>query len=266
MTFSDPSGAYPEGVGKGQGKSSHSKSSGVTNAPPMVNADASVPSCGGSFSWNQGVCAAVPPPSSPKVDCSVYNGSPGCTPAPMVSMDPRQWEINDYFANQLELASIAEMPEWQQTLLYFNKGFATNVRPLVLLGIAGGAGSIAGESGLAGSTRSLIAEEALAAETASIKPTINAGQQSKHLPDSPNYTPNRSAITADPEVLVQRAGTGTQVGSTARGEPGFKERVGFGTDIGVYVNPLDGTRTPTSIGIFHYRMDGTVHIVPGRPQ
>ena len=28
----------------------------------------------------------------------------------------------------------------------------------------------------------------------------------------------------------------------------------------------DGTASPTSIGILHYRADGSVHIIPGRPQ
>jgi hypothetical protein len=144
----------------------------------------------------------------------------------MVSSDPRQWAINDYFAEQLELASIAQMPEWQRNLLYFNKGFATNVRPLVLIGMAGSAGNIAGESGLAG-TKSLTAEESLLAEAAAVKPTIN-GAQSKHLPDSPNYVPGKSQLTADPDSLLSLAGTGTPVGNVPRGAPGFRERVNFG--------------------------------------
>jgi hypothetical protein len=47
--------------------------------------------------------------------------------------------------------------------------------------------------------------------------------------------------------------------------PGFKERIDFGDSIGTYVS-RDSTSSPTSIGILHYRADGSVHIIPGRPQ
>lgn len=46
---------------------------------------------------------------------------------------------------------------------------------------------------------------------------------------------------------------------------GLKERIDFGDDIGTYVT-LDGASTPKSIGVLHYRADGSVHIAPGRPQ
>jgi hypothetical protein len=72
-------------------------------------------------------------------------------------------------------------------------------------------------------------------------------------------------MLANPEALIQRAGTGTPVNKVPRGEAGFKERIDFGDDIGTYVTP-DGVSSPTSIGILHYRADGSVHIVPGRPQ
>lgn len=96
-------------------------------------------------------------------------------------------------------------------------------------------------------------------------PTVNWGQQSKQFPGHPNFIPGRSTLTANPEALIQRAGTGAPVGSVPRGQAGFKERIDFGDSIGTYVS-RDGTSSPTSIGILHYRADGSVHIIPGRPQ
>ena len=46
--------------------------------------------------------------------------------------------------------------------------------------------------------------------------------------------------------------------------PGFKERIDFGYRIGTWVGE-GGTSSPTPVGILHYRADGSVHIVPGRP-
>lgn len=105
----------------------------------------------------------------------------------------------------------------------------------------------------------------VAAKSVDDLPTVNWGQQSKHFPGHPNFIPGRSTLTANPEALIQRAGTGTPVGSVPRGQPGFKERIDFGDGIGTYVS-RDGTASPTSIGILHYRADGSVHIIPGRPQ
>lgn len=105
----------------------------------------------------------------------------------------------------------------------------------------------------------------VAAKTVDDLPTVNWGQQSKHFPGHPNFIPGRSTLTANPEVLIQRAGTGTPVSGVPRGQAGFKERIDFGDNIGTYVS-RDGTSSPTSIGILHYRADGSVHIIPGRPQ
>ncbi|WP_410793398.1 DUF6531 domain-containing protein [Kribbella sp. C-35] len=96
-------------------------------------------------------------------------------------------------------------------------------------------------------------------------PTVNWGQQSKHFPGHPNYLPGRSQLTANPEDLVQHAGTGEQVDKVVRGQPGFKERIDFGYRIGIYMT-RDGVASPTTVGILHYRADGSVHIVPGRPK
>ncbi|WP_370353583.1 polymorphic toxin type 50 domain-containing protein [Kribbella sp. VKM Ac-2571] len=87
---------------------------------------------------------------------------------------------------------------------------------------------------------------------------------SKHFPGHPNYLPGRSQLTANPEELVQYAGTGKQVGSVPRGQPGFKERIDFGYRIGITMS-REGVGSPTTVGILHYRADGSVHIVPGRP-
>lgn len=105
----------------------------------------------------------------------------------------------------------------------------------------------------------------VATKSADNLPTVNWGQQAKHFPGHPNYIPGRSSMTANPEALIQRAGTGTPVNKVPRGEAGFKERIDFGDDIGRYVTQ-EGVSSPTSIGILHYRADGSVHIVPGRPQ
>lgn len=89
------------------------------------------------------------------------------------------------------------------------------------------------------------------------------GKQGKHIVGHNNYTPGRSVLTADPQVLAQRAGTGTPVGSTPRGQAGFKERVNFGETMGDFVN--DGVATPTSNGIITYATDGSIHIIPAAP-
>lgn len=97
------------------------------------------------------------------------------------------------------------------------------------------------------------------------EPRINPGQQGKHIPGHPNFSPERSRLVVDPAELLDRVGTGEPVGSIPSGQPGHRERVDFGRPIGEYVD-RDGNARPTSIGIVHHRMDGSVHIVPGRPR
>jgi hypothetical protein len=92
---------------------------------------------------------------------------------------------------------------------------------------------------------------------------INEGQQGKHIQGHNNYDPNRSRLTADPQELAQKAGTGRQVGNIPRGQPGFKERVDFGKVIGEYVDKA-GNRIPTTKAIIHHSKSG-IHIVPARP-
>jgi hypothetical protein len=95
-------------------------------------------------------------------------------------------------------------------------------------------------------------------------PRIHMGRQGKHIPGHNNFEPGRSVLTADPEALAARAGTGTQVGRTPVGQPGSRERVVFDDVIGDYVD-TSGAAAPTRVGIIHYSRDG-IHIVPARPQ
>ncbi len=47
-------------------------------------------------------------------------------------------------------------------------------------------------------------------------------------------------------------------------EAGYRERVNFEEEIGVYVFPT-GIREPTSFGVIHHDSDGRYHVVPARP-
>jgi RHS repeat-associated protein len=95
---------------------------------------------------------------------------------------------------------------------------------------------------------------------------IEEGKQGKHVPGHNNFEPGKSELThPNPQSLVdEHKGTGQQVGSTPVGEAGSRERVDFGTNIGVYVDPATGQRSPTTNGMIHESKKG-VHIVPARP-
>ena len=95
-------------------------------------------------------------------------------------------------------------------------------------------------------------------------PVIEEGKQTRHIPGDPNFQPGRSILTGDADELIQRAGSGEQVGAVPVGEPGSKERIDFGHEIGINVD-RDGNETPTTVGIIHYSKTGA-HIVPGRPR
>ncbi|WP_420843457.1 polymorphic toxin type 50 domain-containing protein [Lonsdalea iberica] len=75
---------------------------------------------------------------------------------------------------------------------------------------------------------------------------------------------NKSVLTVQPDSLLSKLGTGQQVGNTAIGTPGSKERINYGKVIGNYIDPQTGVSTPTTNGIVHYGKNG-VHIVPARP-
>ena len=98
------------------------------------------------------------------------------------------------------------------------------------------------------------------------RPTLNVDSQGKHVPGHNNYTPGRSVLThPDPDALLRQfAGKGTPLNKVPRFQPGFRERVSFGTVIGDYVDPATGIATPTTNGVIHYGGRGA-HIVPARP-
>lgn len=109
------------------------------------------------------------------------------------------------------------------------------------------------------------ADGVLGAGTSRGAPSVLMGKQGKHIVGHPNYQAGRSILTADPEMLAARAGTGQQVGKIPVGQAGSKERVVFDDVIGSYVDPVTGAATETRVGIVHYSADG-IHIVPARPQ
>lgn len=95
---------------------------------------------------------------------------------------------------------------------------------------------------------------------------LHVGKQGKHVPGHNNHQPGKSELT-DPSpqrLLDDGAGTGQQLGDRPVGSAGSKERVDFGKEIGNYVDPATGEKTPTTMGLIHYGSDGA-HIVPARP-
>nr|WP_280191956.1 polymorphic toxin type 50 domain-containing protein [Delftia sp. PS-11]KAJ8742623.1 transposase [Delftia sp. PS-11] len=98
-------------------------------------------------------------------------------------------------------------------------------------------------------------------------PKIHEGQQGKHVPGHNNFLPGRSELSdPDPQSLLDKgAGTGQQVGDIPVGQPGSRERVDFGKNIGEYVDRNTREKFPTNIGIIHYGSKGA-HIVPARPK
>jgi len=101
------------------------------------------------------------------------------------------------------------------------------------------------------------------AQSPVVSPKVNWGQQNKHIPDTNNYIPGRSMLSAEPERLAEFAGTGQQVGKLKVGMPGSKERVDFGFTIGTWIG-RDGQSAETTRGIIIYGKNG-IHIVPARP-
>jgi filamentous hemagglutinin len=71
-------------------------------------------------------------------------------------------------------------------------------------------------------------------------------------------------LTANPEELAAKAGTGTPLNNVPRGQPGFRERVDFGKVIGKFVDRDTGVSMPTTKAIIHYSKEG-IHIVPAHP-
>ena len=98
---------------------------------------------------------------------------------------------------------------------------------------------------------------------------IQWDKQGKHIENHRNYKilENKSILKhSDPQKLIDNfAGTGTKIGKTTFGEPGFKELINFNEDIGYYVYRETGEKFSTTWGIIHYAKDGT-HIVPAKPR
>ena len=100
---------------------------------------------------------------------------------------------------------------------------------------------------------------------------IEISKQNKHLENTNEYKVSlangqqKSIITVSLDSLKGYVGTGQQVGKTEIGLPGSKERVNFNKNIGIYIDPVTGDRTPTTMGIIHYSKNG-YHVVPAKPK
>ena len=100
---------------------------------------------------------------------------------------------------------------------------------------------------------------------------IEISKQNKHLENPNEYKVSlangqqKSIITVSLDSLKGYVGTGQQVGKTEIGLPGSKERVNFNKNIGIYIDPVTGDRTPTTMGIIHYSKNG-YHVVPAKPK
>ena len=100
---------------------------------------------------------------------------------------------------------------------------------------------------------------------------IEISKQNKHLENTNEYKVSlsngqqKSIITVSLDSLKGYVGTGQQVGKTEIGLPGSKERVNFNKNIGIYIDPVTGDQTPTTMGIIHYSKNG-YHVVPAKPK
>lgn len=94
---------------------------------------------------------------------------------------------------------------------------------------------------------------------------LNPGAQGKHIPTHNNYQPGKSIFTySNPQQLIDDfAGQGKPLRDIF-GQPGYRERIDFGQEIGLWVDEETGIGYPTTKGIVIYSKRG-VHIVPARP-
>ncbi|MBZ4396328.1 polymorphic toxin type 50 domain-containing protein [Myxococcus sp. AS-1-15] len=130
----------------------------------------------------------------------------------------------------------------------------------MLLGGVGAARATAGAiAPRVGGAAAAAGVEGVAAPAAA-RVLLEEAKQGKHIVGHQNYIPGRSPFThPNPQGLLDRfSGQGQPVGSVARGQPGFRERVDFGEVIG----QVNGQ--PTTRGIIHYSSQGA-HIVPANP-
>ncbi|MCB9475277.1 MAG: hypothetical protein H6684_12810 [Deltaproteobacteria bacterium] len=100
-------------------------------------------------------------------------------------------------------------------------------------------------------------------------PPINMGQQGKHQKWHKNYVQerNRSVLTADPENLAMRHGTGEHIPGPSIGQPGSKERIVLDEQeiIGQFFDRDTSSYIDTNVYLIHYSNEG-IHMVPGRPR
>lgn len=218
------------------------------------------PACGYNY-YSAGVTCTLPSGEIYGAPASSAGSMPqviDCSTDVKVGMTNSQIAINQACGKAMSDAVIATQPQWMQDIYHVNQAFYDVAHPIVLIGIAGAGGGIGASSGVR------VTATNRTATVGTARPTVATGQQSKHIPGSPNFDPSRGSITVDPSILMERAGTGQPVGTALPGQPGYRERVDFGQPIGIYVGQ-NGERMSTTVGIIHYRMDGTAHIVPARP-
>ena len=91
------------------------------------------------------------------------------------------------------------------------------------------------------------------------KTKIETGKQNKHIEGTNEYNTelangrtNKSLLTTDPNSLTSQFGTGKQVGNIPVGQPGSKEIIDFGKNIGYHVDKDTGVKTLTTEGTVHY--------------
>jgi hypothetical protein len=105
-------------------------------------------------------------------------------------------------------------------------------------------------------------------------PKINTGKQNKHIMGANEYkvalsnprTKHKSILTATPEELAKKAGSGQSVNNKIKfGEAGYKERVDFGKEIGIWKSRNGSMEIETTNGIITYDKKGEIHIVPSAP-
>ena len=100
-----------------------------------------------------------------------------------------------------------------------------------------------------------------------VPPPIHEGKQGKHQIGHRNYDPTlrRSILRADPHELAKSAGTGESANGVPIGQPGCRERVDFGIEIGDHLErDSNSPQSPTTVGTIHYGKHA-IHIVPARP-
>ena len=95
-----------------------------------------------------------------------------------------------------------------------------------------------------------------------LSPNIHGGKQGKHIRGHNNFIEGRSELTENAEGLFSDLKEGNVVSAQVINDN--KNRVDFGREIGVYVNPETGEKVSTTVGIVHNSKKGA-HIVPAKP-